>query len=757
MGSSESADMNYIQTGLEKHIQGRLDEAVADYLHISATSPDYPHALNLMGVAALQKGVHTEAVELIRRAIALNEREPEFHSNLGEALRGIGRFEEAAECQRRALAIDSSYGYAHNNLGLVLESLGRLEEARDAYRAATSCAPDHVKAWKNLARICMALGETAESEMCERHTGVLNPVDAAVSCYIGTTMKRLGRWDEAREYFCRAIELRPDHVIGYNHLGALYQDLGYFDEAAACFVNALNMEPENRETLNNLGSIRKEQGRLLEAADCFRKSLAVRDDDGIRIKLAILVPIIPESSARITDLRADMARNLAELTSRKPAIPDPLAQVGTTTFYLSYHGDCNRKLHSDLAHFHEQACPGLLHIAPHCHRPPSAREKIKVGFISSFMKQHSIGKTTAGLFAAISRDEFELHAIFAPPFVDDDLARFIAGHADQATFLGGSLPEAHRQISGLELDILFYQDIGMDPYTYFLAFARLAPVQCVSFGHPDTTGIRAMDYFISSDLFEPEGADGHYSEELFLLHGLGTLAYYSRPAVPQPGKSRSDFGLPDDVPVYICPQALFKIHPEFDLILAGILRRDSAGLLVLLESNVADLTRLLKKRLMLAGPDVFERILFLPQQGHDDFMSLLHVADVMLDTIHFNGMNTNLEAFSVGTPVVTMPTLFQRGRHTLGMYRKMGISDCIAATPDHYVEIAVRLGGDRNLRDEVKARILAASPRLYEDRQVVREFERFFREAVERADRDRKRALYSGEVRYEGQPLRGYR
>ncbi len=45
------------------------------------------------------------------------------------------------------------------------------------------------------------------------------------------------------------------------------------------------------------------------------------------------------------------------------------------------------------------------------------------------------------------------------------------------------------------LDILFYPDLGMTPLTYFLAFARLAPVQCVSWGHPVTTGIPAHRLF----------------------------------------------------------------------------------------------------------------------------------------------------------------------------------------------------------------------------------------------------------------------
>jgi tetratricopeptide (TPR) repeat protein len=64
----------------------------------------------------------------------------------------------------------------------------------------------------------------------------------------------------------------------------------------------------------------------------------------------------------------------------------------------------------------------------------------------------------------------------------------------------GGLERAHTQLGALELDVLFYQDIGMESVSYFLSFARLASVQCVSFGHPNTTGVPNMDYFISNDL-----------------------------------------------------------------------------------------------------------------------------------------------------------------------------------------------------------------------------------------------------------------
>ncbi len=83
----------------------------------------------------------------------------------------------------------------------------------------------------------------------------------------------------------------------------------------------------------------------------------------------------------------------------------------------------------------------------------------------------------------------------------------------------------------------------MEPFSYFLAFSRLAPVQLTTFGHPDTTGVPNMDYFISSTLYELEGAQEHYSERLVLVPNAGTLSYYHKPELPAPPASRTEFGL----------------------------------------------------------------------------------------------------------------------------------------------------------------------------------------------------------------------
>jgi predicted O-linked N-acetylglucosamine transferase (SPINDLY family) len=303
------------------------------------------------------------------------------------------------------------------------------------------------------------------------------------------------------------------------------------------------------------------------------------------------------------------------------------------------------------------------------------------------------------------------------------------------------MPVARRLVADQQLDVLFYTDIGMDPFTYTLAFSRLAPVQCVTWGHPDTTGLESIDYFLSSELFETEEADEHYSETLVRLQSLPAYCYrpgrepwQSSAAKPTaPSKGRDHFHLPNDCHVYACLQSVFKLHPEFDDILGGILRRDPKAVLVMSEGYYPHWREVLLKRLRVSLADVMNRVRLLGWLKYDDFINLNAISDVLLDPMHFGGGRTSYEALAFGQPIVTLPSRLLRGRMTLAMYKKMQVLDCVAGSPQEYVDIAVKLGCEPDYRATVRSKIQAANDVLYEDKEVVRELESFFEQAVAKA------------------------
>ena len=205
-----------------------------------------------------------------------------------------------------------------------------------------------------------------------------------------------------------------------------------------------------------------------------------------------------------------------------------------------------------------------------------------------------------------------------------------------------------------------------------------------------------------------------------------------------------EFGLDEGRTIYLCPQALFKVHPDFDEVMAGILRADPRGEVVLVEVREKHWVDLLKARFERTIPDVADRIRFLARLSTDDFLQLLAVVPVVLDTLHFGGGTTSFMAMAAGTPVVTMPSEFMRGRVMHACYKQMGMMDCVAKSPAQYVKTAVRLGTDCAFREATKQKILARNHVLYENHAVVREFEQFFDRAVEEARKSGRKSFRRG-------------
>ena len=539
-----------------------------------------------------------------------------------------------------------------------------------------------------------------------------------------------GRLRESLDAHEEALRLAPEAVLIHLSAARIAHVLEMQECSLRHFEDAARLDPACFPAIEAARRICIGAGIGQRAQHYTALAQALHPSPEAQLSLQLFVPCINDSPAAIREVRSGYARGLEAALVNPPRFDRPPGALGISAFFLAYHGENDRELQIGTAALMRRVIPSLDYTAPHCLAPRRRAGRIRVGFISRFFAAHSIYATSIGLIEQLSRERFEVVALRITPSRDDDSTARVRAAADRTVDLHPDLFRAREQIAALALDILFYQDIGMEQTSYFLAFARLAPVQCVSFGHPNTTGIPTMDYFVSNDLFEPAEAASHYSERLVLLRDLPTLAYYHRPPVPVAPAGRASFGLPESGNLYVCPQTLYKLHPDFDALLAGILAQDPQGIIVLIEGQFRAFTELLRSRFQRTLASLSARVVFLPFMPFERFMRLLCIADVILDTPHFNGMNSSLQAFAAGVPVVTLPGRLQRGRHTQAMYRRMQITDCIAADAQSYVAIAVRIGTDRALADDLRRRIGERSEVLFDDPRVVAEFERFFVEAM---------------------------
>jgi len=534
---------------------------------------------------------------------------------------------------------------------------------------------------------------------------------------LADAFQALRRYENEARQLERVLELlgaaNPTRPRVMLRLAGALRDCNQEEEAEVLYRKILEIEPDNRDALLCL-AVAREESSVEEARAIMARYVALQPGSAApRLRRALTLAPITQSNDEIEEVRHRLDRELDEVLERKwPAIPHPEFEIGSTAFALAYHGRNDSALMRKLG----QACRSVYHTRTLCNRKPFASgSRLRIGFVSTYFYDHSVARTAFGFSRDLPRGHFEVYVFAIAPNADGR-AEAIRRGAEHYVALPHDLESIRRAIDAAALDLLFFTDIGMDPLTYFLAFWKLAPIQLATWGHPVTTGVDTIDYFVSADDLEEKGSENQYTELLMRLPGY-FMPRYAKPILDGPRKSRDELGLTAGKHFYYCLQNLFKLHPDFDLTIREILVRDPKGEIFLLEGRPSWMEQI-RRRLNRTLGENASRVRFLPRMARHDFLQRLAVADVILDPFHFGGGNSSCEPLSLGIPVVTLPAFQLRGRFTLGLYKEMGVDCCVARSPQEFAEIAVQLAQEPDYRNWVSEQIAAHCEQLFDRPQA---------------------------------------
>lgn len=405
-------------------------------------------------------------------------------------------------------------------------------------------------------------------------------------------------------------------------------------------------------------------------------------------------------------------------------------------FFLAYQGLVNRELQA----LYGRIVVDLLQatgLGVQARARPRLGSKIRVAFVSHYFYTHSVLKLFRGWMLHLDRARFEVQ-VFHVGSIRDAMTDKLAASVDAFHFGPRAIPAWIEAINQAAPHAIVYPEIGMDQTTVALAALRLASVQCVAWGHPETTGLPTIDYFLTCDAMEPEDAETHYTEKLVRLPSLSV--HYQRLPCEGGRLKRSDLGLGATDIVYVCCQSLFKYLPRHDALFVEIARRVPTARFLFLGPAKHPLTLQFGRRIEAAfragGLDPRRHVVLAAMVPYPLFPSLLRLGDVYLDSVGWSGFNTTLEAIACDLPVVTWPEGPMRGRHSAAALARMGLEDFIARDAPAYVNLAAALA-DANARAAASRRFAAARNLLYGDETPVRALETFLIEAVAAANAPR--------------------
>jgi predicted O-linked N-acetylglucosamine transferase (SPINDLY family) len=658
------------------------------------------------------------------------------YRNIGACLFSLHRFRSAERVLTRAIRLDPADAASHTNLANTLCEMAELDRAERHYGLALERDPDNLEVLSNLGLLQILQERTSEAKDTLNRCLELKPNHAESHSRLGLAFEAEKNLPDAIRCLEKAIQLDPG-IARYHHaLGAVLNSQGKNrTRALVCFERAAELNPKAFQSLSAAGHACLSSSRPMQALDYYRRAVE-RDASnlGLRMDYRLVTPIIPRSRKQFNFYRARSIQGLDSIERMLPDFQRTTTELIPHLFFLAYQNNDNRRL----LEAYWRLVAHSLDIKPELRgqqrssRPRGGCDgRIRIGFISDYFYSHSNTRAFEGLIKHLDRSCFEVVVIHGFGSSNDVVRQTINTYAHTTLELSRKEPRAAvvQKLKDLELDILFFTDIGMSIPTSSLALHRIAPVQFTGWGIPHTTGIPSLDYYVSSSLAEPPGAQSQYTETLIELRALPCC--YLSEQLELHDVPRDYFFLPPGVPLFGCLQSLFKLHPDMDALLERLAIENPTAGFVFVDTPQQNQTAEFVRRLKKNAPTVMKQIVFLSIMNRKQFIALSHCLDLLLDPPYYGSGITFYESSFVGTPVVTLEGTYLRNRLVAAAYRHMGITDPpIATSFDEYVRIASGLIQDKPrlaaLTEEIRTK---ASENLYDDLTYVRSFEEFCKQA----------------------------
>ena len=208
-------------------------------------------ALNILGLASASQSKHREAVEIFKKAVRINNKDPGLHYNLAKALLESGNDADAIQHHRKTSELAQKNPDAWLNYGKSLSNLGRHQEAIEKYDRALSNQPNFAEAFLNKGASLKELKKYQEALDCAEKALIINESLAEAWSNRGVALKELRRYKEAIESYEKAISIKPDFYEAWSNLGSAFSEIKKYDLALKSYNQALSINPEFHNAICN--------------------------------------------------------------------------------------------------------------------------------------------------------------------------------------------------------------------------------------------------------------------------------------------------------------------------------------------------------------------------------------------------------------------------------------------------------------------------------------------------------------------------
>jgi predicted O-linked N-acetylglucosamine transferase (SPINDLY family) len=667
------------------------------------------HLLNTYGVILKNLKDYNAAIVVLKKAIEVNTADPMAWINLGNIFMIQIEHENALSCYIQASKLDPKHLEAMRLQASAYIKLGKSNMAEAILRKAIMINPKDVAIMSDLSAACYNQQEYEQADNYIDNCLKLSPQDVNVLKRKALIMKQLGKASESIPILEDIRNRFPEDVDNLLDLGHAYNTvMGDSIKAKRFYDMAYKVDPDNVEVLKRLCeflfSIKKYDGSqdefISQAYIYFNKLM---EKSGPTKENAAIIQYI---TLKLLDFETyDKLGPYQELVKywmgkhdSRPLIM-MLSRVKTLEdrkILLEAHRVCGEMLE-------ERAQKKSLS------RPVRKRTngKIRIGIMSSDLRQHPVGFFVWPLIEHLDRNKFEIYCYSFFPYEVDEVQKKIMSrvnsfknYLEESDFLIG------QSIANDQVDVLF--ELGgrtlfnrTDSCIY-----RPAPIQISWLGYPHSIGFpTSIDYILVDPYINPS-KDNLLLEKPFIMpetwvsiDKVGFLDLYINKTIPQDRNGFITFGTTN---------AVHKITPEAIETWAAIMNSvpESKFLYVRPETDSKILQHNFRRHMARYGI-TGDRIDF--RATHTDHLKYYNEIDIALDTFPHTGGTTTCESLWMGVPVVTLvgDSFFERLSYS--NLTNAGLGKLCSFSKEGYINITLGLVGDieqrRYLRNNMRKQI----------------------------------------------------
>ncbi len=691
---------------------------IADILDLESASKCDVEAMHALARRALVRGDTDTAISQLKQALELVPVDASLWCSLGAAYRHAQMLDDARTAYDHALTLKQDYPQVLSNLGELCITHRRAEEALNWFDKALACTPDFFEARLNKIAALFELGRNDDARVAAEQLVTDRPDRPEALLNLGNVLVHTGKVRQGIKQYQKALELQPDYVEARFNLATLIGSREELAGAIGYLERQIRERGESIQFMGFLASAHFANGDLAKAEELCHRILKIKPDS--------ILALVTLGSCLSTGGDASSALSLYE----KLIEGDPNQSVMHSNVLFEYNNlpsmgrEAVFQRHIEWARLFEQP---LRKPDDFYSRDQTPGRKLRIGYVSGDFIGHPVGFLLRDILRHHDASLFEVHCFSMVIRAQEVLPELRAAADYWEDIFLYSDEEVVDLIRKAEIDILVDLS-GHTAYNRLLVFARRpAPIQAEWIGYFHSTGMTAIDYFITDPHTTPPDQGQRFTETpVYLPH------------------TRFCYGPPDYAPEPTPPPCLLKGHITFGSfnrlpkmsdalveIWSKILLAVPGSQLVIKSGALSEslVKERLVKRFTAHGIDG-SRLDLRDRSAHSDMFAQYSDIDVALDTIPFNGGMTTLEALWMGVPVVSIAGDTVVSRQTISVLANIGLENALAFKDvDTYIEGAIALANNPARLSELRSQLrhrMETSP-LRQSEKFTRDLESLYR------------------------------